>query len=138
MGDATLAKGRGPKSSYPEARTTLDALHSQKMAELIDETKNLPQYKQQIEALKAKIAVCTAITEIWSLEQQLGRLEKKVKSIESGDAVNDYYLRTGNILFEYYDIQDKIQKGASVSSQTTKAKPGSILAILGHLERKDG
>jgi vacuolar-type H+-ATPase subunit E/Vma4 len=138
MSESSLLKGRTSKANYPEARTTLDALHNQKMNELIDETKNLPQYKEQIDALKAKIATSTAVTEIWSLEQQLGRLEKKVKSIESGDAINDYYLRTGNILFEYYDIQDKIRKGASVSTQTTKAKPGSILAILGHLEREEG
>jgi len=138
MSDAPLLKAKSSKASYPESRTTLDALHGQKMNELVDEAKNLPQFKQQIEALKAKISTSTVVTELWALEQQLERLEKKVRSIESGDAINDYYLRTGSILFEYYDIQDKIQKGASISTQTTKAKPGSILAILGNLEREEG
>jgi hypothetical protein len=137
MSDAPLLKAKSSKASYPESRTTLDALHGQKMNELVDEAKHLPQFKQQIDALKAKISTSTVVTELWSLEQQLERLEKKVRSIESGDAINDYYLRTGGILFEYYDVQEKIQKGASVSTQTTKAKPGSILAILGNIERQE-
>jgi hypothetical protein len=127
---------KGPKAGGPESRTTLDALHSQKMATLQADQINLPTFKAEIGALKAKISTSQSPTELWNLEQKLERLEKKVKSIESGDSINDYYLRTGNILFEYYDVQEKIQQGASISTQT-KAKPGSILAILGDLQREE-
>jgi ribosomal protein L37E len=41
----------------------------------------------------------------------------------------DYYLRTGDILYNYYDIQDQIQQGTATFT-SNKAKPGSILAIL--------
>ena len=129
-------KPKGVKAGGPESRTTLDALHSQKMATLQADQINLPTFKVEIEALKAKISTSQSPTELWNLEQKLERLEKKVKSIESGDSVHDYYLRTGNILFEYYDIQEKIQQGTSISTQT-KAKPGSILAILGDLQREE-
>ena len=137
MADMTSGtKVKGVKAGGPESRTTLDALHGQKMANLIADQTNIPTFKAEIEALKAKISTSQSPTELWNLEQKLERLEKKVKSIESGDSVNDYYLRTGNILFEYYDVQEKIQQGTSISTQT-KAKPGSILAILGDLQREE-
>ena len=129
-------KVKGLKPGGPESRTTLDALHGQKMANLIADQTNLPAFKADIDALKAKISTSKSPTELWKLEQKLEQLEKKVKSIESGDSIHDYYLRTGNILFEYYDVQEKIQQGASISTQT-KAKPGSILAILGDLQKEE-
>ncbi|NDB83664.1 MAG: hypothetical protein EB127_13215, partial [Alphaproteobacteria bacterium] len=137
MAEATTAsKPKGPKAGGSETRTTLDALHGQKMATLMADKESLPTFKLEIEALKDKISKTQSVMELWTLEQKLERLEKKVASIESGDSVHDYFLRTGNILFEYYDIQEKIQQGASISSQT-KAKPGSILAILGDLQREE-
>lgn len=127
-------KPKGPKSSHPETRTTLDALHGQKMTSLLTEKANLSQQKEQIEALRAKIKASTSVTEIWALEQQLERQEKRINSIESGDAVNEYYLKTGSILFSYYDVQEKIHSGSSVGGQGNRSKPGSILAILNDLQ----
>jgi len=128
-------KPKGSKSSHPETRTTLDALHGQKMNSLLTEKANLNQQKEQLESLRAQIKASTSVTEIWALEQQLERLEKKVNSIESGDAVNEYYLKTGSILFSYYDVQEKIHSGSSVGGNGGgRSKPGSILAILNDLQ----
>jgi hypothetical protein len=131
-------KPKGPKSSHPETRTTLDALHGQKMNSLLTEKANLAQQKDQIESLRTRIKASTSVTEIWALEQQLERLEKKVNSIESGDAVNEYYLKTGSILFNYYDVQEKIHSGSSVGGNGGgRSKPGSILAILSDLQGEE-
>jgi hypothetical protein len=130
-------KPKGPKASHPETRTTLDALHGQKMSTLLEEKNNLSTYKEQIETLKTRIKVSTSVTEIWALEQQQERLEKKVNSVESGDAVNEYYLKTGSILFNYYDIQERIHNGTSVGTQSGRSKPGSILAILNDLQGEE-
>ena len=100
MADSSQGKTKPSKLGHPETRTTLDALHGQKVNSLMEEKSNLAQYKEQIDALKTKIATTTAVTDLWTLEQQLERLEKKVKSIESGDALNEYYLKTGSILFK--------------------------------------
>jgi hypothetical protein len=131
-------KAKGPKASHPETRTTLDALHGQKMSTLLEEKNSLSTYKEQIEALKSRIKASTSVTEIWALEQQQERLEKKVNSVESGDAVNEYYLKTGSILFNYYDIQERIHNGTSVGTQSGRSKPGSILAILNDLQDSEG
>jgi hypothetical protein len=127
-------KAKGPKASYPETRTTLDALHGLKMNSLLEDKTNLSTYKDQIEALKIRIKASSAVQELWALEQQLERLEKKVKSIESGDAINEYYLKTGSILFNYYDIQEKIHNGSTISNSSVRSKPGSILAILSGIQ----
>uniref|UniRef100_A0A6C0K5F7 Uncharacterized protein n=1 Tax=viral metagenome TaxID=1070528 RepID=A0A6C0K5F7_9ZZZZ len=136
MGETSQTKPK-LKVGGPETRTTLDALHGQKMNQMLEEQTNISQYKEQLNVLETKIKSCTNVTELWALEQQQERLQKKIKSIESGDAMNEYYLRTGNILFSYYDIQAKIHSGATVSTGTNKSKPGSILAILNTLHKDE-
>ena len=49
----------------------------------------------------------------------------------------DYYLQTGKILFDYYDIQEKIQQGISSGAASKKSKQGSILAILGDIAKQE-
>jgi hypothetical protein len=135
MSDISSAKSKASK--LPESRTTLDALHGQKMTVLYEEKQNLEIYKKEIQLLGEKIKNTTSDMEIWALEQQMERLQKKVKSIENDGDMNNYFLRTGNILFDYYDVQQKIQQGAVVPTTQTKAKPGSILAILSDLQKDE-
>jgi hypothetical protein len=121
-------KVKNTKRSNPEARTTLDAIHNQHIHHLLDEKKNIDHYKNDLELLRIKIKETTSTVDLWRLERDADTLEKKIKSVEDGSEIMDYYLRTGDILYNYYDIQDQIQQGNY--AQTTKAKPGSILAIL--------
>lgn len=96
---------------------------------MLEEKDNLPTYKEQVAALQQKIKDTVSDIEIWRLEREVEVLQKKIKSIENGTDVMDYYLRTGDILYNYYDIQEQIQKG-NHTFHSNKAKPGSILAIL--------
>ncbi len=50
-------------------------------------------------------------------------------SIQSSSKVFDYYLKTGNILYDYYDIQEKIAKG-NTELLATKKRPGTIFEAL--------
>ncbi len=50
-------------------------------------------------------------------------------SITNSDKVFDYYLKTGNILYDYYDIQEKIAKG-NTEMLATKKRPGTIFEAL--------
>ena len=122
-------KVKTSKRSNPEARTTLDAIHNQHIQELLDEKKNIQQYKDELNELNKKIKETTSTTELWRLERDAEMLEKKIKSVENETEIMDYYLRTGDILYNYYDIHDKIQQG-NYAQTSAKAKPGSILAIL--------
>jgi hypothetical protein len=129
MNEGAFFKVKTSKRSNPEARTTLDAIHSQKVQEHLEQKDNLEIYKQELVNLKQRIKNTTCDIEIWRLEKDVETLEKRIKSIEDGSELMDYYLRTGDILYNYYDIQDQIQQGTKTYN-TTKAKPGSILAIL--------
>ncbi len=129
MNEGAFFKVKTSKRSNPEARTTLDAIHSQKVQEHLEQKDNLDIYKQELVNLNQRIKNTTCDIEIWRLEKDVETLEKRIKSIEDGSELMDYYLRTGDILYNYYDIQDQIQQGTKTYN-TTKAKPGSILAIL--------
>jgi len=136
MSDAFF-KVKSSKRSNPEARTTLDAIHSQTIQTMTDQKDNLHEIKSNLEKLKKKISETTSDIEIWRLERDAEALEKKIKSVEDGSELLDYYLRTGDILYDYYDIQEQIQKG-NKTFNNNKAKPGSILAILDIVAQEEG
>ncbi len=63
------------------------------------------------------------------IEQVRKETTNQGKSIVSSDKIYDYYLKTGNILYDYYDIQEKIAKG-NTELLTTKKRPGTIFEAL--------
>jgi hypothetical protein len=130
-------KVKSSKRSNPEARTTLDAIHNQHIQSMMDEKNNVEKYKEDLAILKKKIGETTSSTELWRLERDADGLEKKIKTLEDGTDLMDYYLRTGDILYNYYDIQDQIQQG-NYANVSNKAKPGSILAILEEVAQEEG
>ena len=130
-------KVKNSKRSNPEARTTLDAIHNQHVQQMLDEKNNVKQYIEDLQKLKLKIKGTTSTVELWRLERDAEVLEKKIKSIENETDMMDYYLRTGDILYNYYDIQDQIQQG-NYAHTSNKAKPGSILAILEEVAQEEG
>ena len=134
MGDVPGSKPKSAKPVHPESRTTLDALHIQKVSEMADEKRNIQQFKAQIEALTEKMRTSTSDMELWAAEQQRDRLAAKVREIETDGGLMNYYLRSGNILFNYYDVQENIQRGTNRGGPM-KSKPGSILAILNDIEK---
>jgi len=129
MSDSAFFKVKSSKRSNPEARTTLDAIHNQKVQTMLEEKDNIERYKEDLAHLQKKIKEATTDMESWRWERDAELLEKRIQSIENGTEVMDYYLRTGDILYNYYDIQDQIQQGTATFT-SNKAKPGSILAIL--------
>jgi len=135
MSDAFF-KVKSTKRSNPESRTTLDAIHNQTVQSLFEQKDNIQEYKTKLDDLKKKIVETTSDIELWRLERDADTLEKKIKSLENGSDLLDYYLRTGDILYDYYDIQEQIQQGTKTFSN--KAKPGSILAILDVVAQEEG
>jgi hypothetical protein len=131
MSDATLSKTKNSKRNAPESRTTLDAIHIQKVKSINEEKESLESYKKSLEDLREKIKNTISDVELWRLEQQESIIKKKIKSIEDDSELQQYYLRTGEILYNYYDIQDQIQQGNhNRPYDISRAKPGSILALL--------
>jgi hypothetical protein len=59
----------------------------------------------------------------------LNEVKREGTSLKDSEKIYDYYLKTGNILFNYYDIQDKIAKG-NTEGLASKKRPGSIFEAL--------
>jgi hypothetical protein len=129
MSDSAFFKVKSSKRSNPEARTTLDAIHHQKVQTMMEDRENIQFYKIELESLRKRMNDSTSDMDIWRIEREAENLEKRIAAIENGSELMDYYLRTGDILYNYYDIQDQIRQGTQ-TNVVNKAKPGSILAIL--------
>lgn len=123
-------KMKSSKRANPETRTMLDALHSQKVNDFKNEIEQIDILHKKIKELDKKIAENTNDIEIWQLEREREKIRKEVKQIENNNKLMDYYLRSGDILFSYYEAQDKIHSGEKPAGSNIRAKPGSILAIL--------
>ncbi|NBR60295.1 MAG: hypothetical protein EBT86_01350 [Actinobacteria bacterium] len=123
-------KMKSSKRSNPETRAMLDAIHAEKIANFKNEKEHVNELHQKIAKLNRDIESSTSDIIAWQLERQRDALLKELKLIETSDKINDYYLRSGDILFNYYEAQEKIQSGEKPTGSQIKAKPGSILAIL--------
>lgn len=131
-------KIRPTKRSNPEARTTLDSLHQNQISKLLEKKENTEELSSQIDTLKLEINVCENIIERNQKQNRLRELEKEFDSIQEEKDIYNYFLETGDILYQYYDIQEKIQQGVEcVFSSKPIVKPGSVLAALHEAAKKD-
>jgi hypothetical protein len=125
-------KIRPTKRSNPEARTTLDRLHNVHLQGIIEKGGAVSNLKERLEKIKGEIETQSDDILLEKLFQEKKDLEAQIGKQEGNTEVLDYFLEAGEILYNYYDIQDKIQRGVdtSVKRVGAKAKPGSVLAAL--------
>ena len=123
---------RPTKRSNPEARTTLDSLHRVSIQNMIEREQDTHSIKTEITDISSKCRETTDEIEYEHLQKRMRALEKELEKRKDGNEMYDYFLNTGDILYGYYEIQEKIQNGEepSVKRAGAKAKPGSILAAL--------
>jgi len=124
-------KIRPTKRSNPEERTTLDVIHQHQLKKIQSETEEVSFLQEESKELKEQIELTTDDLLRGQLENQYVRLEEELAEKQKDGRLYDYLLDTGNLLFDYYDIQDKISKGAiGAISQRSKRKPGDVLSAL--------
>jgi predicted nucleic acid-binding Zn-ribbon protein len=124
-------KMKPTKRSNPEERTTLDVIHQCQVKKIQEEEEEIPELERDIELLKQQIASTTDDLTRGQLENQLVRLEEEYTAKSKEDRLFDYFLDTGELLFQYYDMQDKIRSGATGQIvQSSRRKPGDVLSAL--------
>jgi predicted nucleic acid-binding Zn-ribbon protein len=129
--DDGFFKIKSTKRSNPEGRTTLDVMHQQQVKKITDEHNDVDYIKEDINVLKKQIENTNDDLMRGQLENQLEKMEHELSLKEKGDRLYDYLLDTGDLLFEYYDMQDKISQGAiGVMAQKARRKPGDVLSAL--------
>jgi len=123
---------RSTKRSNPEARTTLDTLHSIQVKKMYDNENSLEylegEKKNVLGMLKETSIDNPALLD--QLETKYKNLNTEINQRKNKNEFLDYYLETGDILYKYYDMQEKIQNGDLPIKQNGRRKPGSILDVL--------
>jgi hypothetical protein len=119
------------KRSNPEARTTLDNLHQIQITQMQKEKDELSKLDELLEDYEGQMKGSVDIVMKTQLEEKIQQLVKKKEDLESGKPIYNYFFEAGEILYNYYDIQEKINNGsANIPKRSIKAKPGSVLAAL--------
>jgi DNA-directed RNA polymerase subunit RPC12/RpoP len=131
-------KIRPSKRSNPEARTTLDTVHQHYLSKVKDTSEQISTLKETYSNLVSSYKAEQNDIERYRIEQELKSTKVKLDATDEKGAVFDYYLETGDLLFQYYDIQDRINRGAdNVIHVADRARPGSVFEALENASRQD-
>ncbi len=132
-------KIRQTKRSNPEERTTLDVIHQFQLKKITDEKEESLIIEEDISTLKTQIDGTQDDLIRGQLENHLVRLNDELVIKNKDDRLYDYLLDTGDLLFNYYDIQEKISMGAiGAITQRSKRKPGDVLSALETAKAAEG
>lgn len=131
-------KIRPSKRSNPEARTTLDTVHQHYLTKIKDIGEQVNTWKNNHKELNREYQAETSDIERYRLEQDMKEVKGKIDGVDQKNALFDYFLQTGDLLFQYYDIQDRINRGAdNVINVADRARPGSVFEALENASRQD-
>jgi len=128
---ASFFSTKGNKKSNPESRTTLDMLHQIRVKSILEKEKHIVDLQGTKTSLVEKRDSSLNEIEYEQVDNQIQCLTKEINQRSEKKEIYDYFLETGDILYNYYDIQDKIQSGEEhFTKRVAKSKPGSIFAVL--------
>jgi DNA-directed RNA polymerase subunit RPC12/RpoP len=131
-------KIRPSKRSNPEARTTLDTVHQHYLTKIKDIGEQVNTWKNDHKELNREYQAETNDIERYRIEQDMKDVKGKIDGVDQKSALFDYFLQTGDLLFQYYDIQDRINRGAdNVINVADRARPGSVFEALENASRQD-
>ena len=131
-------KIRPSKRSNPEARTTLDTVHQHYLTKIKDIGEQINTWKDHHKELNSEYQTETSDIERYRLEQDMKEVKGKIDGVDQKNALYDYFLDTGDLLFQYYDIQDRINRGAdNIVNVGDRARPGSVFEALENASRQD-
>ena len=131
-------KTKTAKKSNIDEKTTLDVFHQFHVRKIQNEKEQASDLKKEIEELESMIFESTDDLERGQMEQRRDDLAKQVRIMEDEERIYDYFLDTGDILFQYYEVQDAISRGdTSGMKSAPKRKPGDILSVLEEAAKKE-
>ena len=108
---------------------TLDSKHKEMVKDIESITTKLPELKKALEIKKTQL--CELNTRLnntnidinvldildddsyrdrYALEEVIDDLEKEITKIENNDYMNDYFIKTGHLLYDYYDGSNTLEK----------------------------
>jgi hypothetical protein len=126
-----MFKQKNKKIIQCDSRITLDAKHNEIIKNFKEEQKNLKKYYLELKSEEDKLHKIQKdesialnpedLTVIFSIQNNIDELKEKIKNIEFQSKETDYFIKTGNILYEYYNEMDDVAKQED-DSQPSKKK----------------
>lgn len=129
-GSEGFFKIRPTKRSNPEERTTLDVIHQHQLKKISEEQEEAKILQDDLDELQKQIFETTDDLIRGQMENKHIKMKQDLEKKEKNDRVYEYLLDTGQILFEYYELQEKISQGIKTTSSSVKRKPGDVLSAL--------
>jgi len=114
-----------PAQEITDMPTTLEAFHSEKMRTMNEKLGQIDELEAKIEAKKKQIdtyAGSPHSEEYKTLCEELEELEARVGHLQKDDERLDYFLQVGDILFNYYDSQERIVSGKHTNAKKAPSK----------------
>jgi len=123
-----MFKQKNKKIIQSDNRITLDAKHNDIMKSFKEEYKNVKKYQQELNEYQEKLnKLIENSSEIinpndlaiqFQLENKINELNNKIAKLESQKDETNYFIQTGNILYDYYNNIEDV-----ASQQTDEPKP---------------
>jgi hypothetical protein len=108
---------------------TLDSKHKEMIKDIETITSKLPELKKvltvkktQLDELNTRLNTTNIDINVldildddsyrnrYALEEVIDELEKEITKIENNDYMNDYFIKTGHLLYDYYDGSNTLEK----------------------------
>ena len=126
-----MFKQKNKKIIKYDSRITLDAKHNEIIKNFKDEQKNLKKYKQDLLNEEKKLQEILAdnneiinpeqISKQFQIENNIKEIKDTINKLETQFNEKDYFIKTGNILYDYYnDINDVANEETSPSKKPKK------------------
>ena len=144
-----MFKQKNKKIIQCDSRITLDAKHNEIIKNFKDEQKNIKKYYLELKLEEEKLDKIQKdnsialnpedLTTIFSIQNNIDELKEKIKNIELQSKETDYFIKTGNILYEYYNEMDDVAKQEDDSPPPKKKeKKDKKKVAIGENEPKIG
>jgi len=113
-----MFKQKNKKLIQSDNRITLDAKHNEIIKNFKEENKNIKKYQQELDENKSKLGkLKDSFTEFvnpeelnvqFALENKIKELESKIYNLETQKEETEYFVDTGNILYNYYNNLEEV------------------------------
>jgi hypothetical protein len=144
-----MFKQKNKKIIQCDSRITLDAKHNEIIKNFKEEQKNIKKYYLELKSEEEKLDKIQKdnsialnpedLTAIFLIQNNIDELKEKIKNIELQSKETDYFIKTGNILYEYYNEMDDVAKQEDDSTPPKKKeKKDKKKVVIGENEPKIG
>lgn len=113
--------------------TTLEAHHQQKMREFTDERAAIDTLREELEVAESRLDEVPMFSDEWrQVSDTVESIRRRIAELECDKRRLDYFLDVGDMLFQYYDAQDALARGASKpkSNAPVRMPANSVLSYF--------